>query len=201
MAKISPRDQIFDYIPMQEFKELGNERLVNIRIAIMILVRLVESKEEQFDILQRFHNDPIEGGHCGQKRLYMKLKNFFYWPGMRKDSTSFVKECKQCLLNKPKLLNVVPMIKTRTPQKAFDVVIVDTIGPLETSENGNKYAVTLICDLTKFLVIVPVKDKEAKTVARAMFDGFILPYGGKREIRTVMFRLLNCPLPPRFLYC
>ena len=44
--------------------------------------------------------------------------------------------------------------------------------------------VTLICDLTKFLVIVPVKDKEAKTIARAMFDGFVLPYGGMREIRT-----------------
>ena len=31
---------------------------------------------------------------------------------------------------------------------------------------------------------MPVKDKEAKTVARAMFDGFALPYGGMREIRT-----------------
>lgn len=186
MVKISLRDGIFDYFSVSDFKEMANRILKNVKIAIMRLVTLVRSKEERKKILERFHNDPVEGGHCGQKRLYLKLKNFFYWEGMRKDAISFVRECKECLLNKPRLLNVEPLMKTHTPQKAFDLVIIDTIGPFETSLNGNKYAVTLICDLTKFLIILPVKDKEAKTIARAVFDGFILRYGGMREIRTDM---------------
>ena len=38
------------------------------------------------------------------------------------------------------------------PQSIFDVVIIDTIGPLHMSENGNKYTVTIICDFFLFLV-------------------------------------------------
>jgi len=43
---------------------------------------------------------------------------------------------------------------------AFDRVIVDTIGPLPKSEqmNKNEYAVTLICDLTKYLVAIPIQN-------------------------------------------
>lgn len=73
---------------------------------------------------------------------------------------------------------------TYTPQSIFDVVIVDTIGPLHMSEKGNKYAVTIICDFSKFLVCVPIENKEATTVAKAIFEDFILIYGLVREIRT-----------------
>jgi len=62
------------------------------------------------------------------------------------------------------------LIITDTPINAFDRVIGDTIGALPKSENGNEYAVTLICDLTKYLVATPVPN----TVAKAIFESFIL---------------------------
>jgi len=40
------------------------------------------------------------------------------------------------------------MTISETPQMVFDRVIVDTIGPLPKSEQGNEYAVTLICAIT-----------------------------------------------------
>jgi len=69
------------------------------------------------------------------------------------------------------------LIITETPINAFDRVIVDTIGRLPKSENGNEYAVTLICDLTKYLVDIPVPNNNANTVAKAIFETFILKYG------------------------
>jgi len=69
------------------------------------------------------------------------------------------------------------LIITDTPINAFDRVIVDTIGPLPKSENGNEYAVTLICDLTKYLDAIPVPNKNANTVAKETFESFILKYG------------------------
>jgi len=69
------------------------------------------------------------------------------------------------------------MTITDIPINAFDRVIIDTIGPLPKLDNGNEYAVTLICDLTKYLVAIPIANKSASTVAKAIFESFILRYG------------------------
>ena len=69
------------------------------------------------------------------------------------------------------------MTITKTPQKAFDSVVIDTLGHLLESSNGYRYLFTMICDLTAYLVIVPLVDKTANTVARAIFEKFILIYG------------------------
>jgi len=69
---------------------------------------------------------------------------------------------------------------------AFDRVIVDTIGPLPKSEQGNEYAVTLICDLTEYLAAIPIQNKSAKTVGKALFEDFILKYGPMKTFITDM---------------
>lgn len=78
------------------------------------------------------------------------------------------------------------MTITPTPQKAFDIVGIDTIGPFMMTPQGNIYAVTLQCELTKYVVIIPVPNKEADTTARAIVEKFILTFGPMREIRTDM---------------
>jgi len=69
---------------------------------------------------------------------------------------------------------------------AFDRVIVDMIGPLPKSEQGNKYAATVICDLTKYLEAIQIKNKSAKTVTKAIFEDFILKYGPVKTFITDM---------------
>lgn len=39
---------------------------------------------------------------------------------------------------------------------------------------GKKYALTLMCDLSKYLVTISITDKSTRTVARAIFEKFIL---------------------------
>ena len=78
------------------------------------------------------------------------------------------------------------MTLTKTPVNAFDTVLIDTIGPLPQTESGNEYAVTLICDLTKYLVTIPIPDKSARTVAKAIFESHILTYGPMKMIITDM---------------
>jgi len=79
-----------------------------------------------------------------------------------------------------------PLIITDTPINAFDRAIVDTIGPLPKSETGNEYAVTLIYDLTKYLVAIPVPNKNANTVAKAIFESFITMYDPMKTFITDM---------------
>ena len=49
----------------------------------------------------------------------------------------------------------IPLTLTNTPTKSFDTVIVDTIYPLSKLYYGNEYVVTMICDMTKYLLAVP----------------------------------------------
>lgn len=68
------------------------------------------------------------------------------------------------------------LVITPTPVKPFDVVIIDLIGKLPTPMSGHCFAVTIICDLTKYLFTEPIA-KEANTVAQAIFDNLILKFG------------------------
>lgn len=137
----------------------------------------------QKNFLKKFHDDPVYGGHTGQKKLYAKLRQNFYWKHMTKDIAKYVRACENCKLNKHSQYTKEEMIVTETPEKPFDSLIIDLIGPL-TACNGKLYVVTTICDLTKYLVCVTATDKTAKTVAKAIFEKFILVYGPMKNIRT-----------------
>lgn len=103
---------------------------------------------------------------------------------MTRDVAKYVRNCQTCLLNKPRNKTKQPLKVVATPQKPFDVVVIDTVGPLPTTDFGNKYAVTAICELTKYLVTIAIPNKEANTVARAVFENVILIYGPMKSIKT-----------------
>lgn len=105
---------------------------------------------------------------------------------MSRDVANYIRKCNKCQINKIKSKHVEPLTITPTPQKAFDIVCIDTIGPFQKSNQGNLYAVTIQCELTKYVVIIPVPNKEAITIAKAIFENFVLIYGTMQEVRTDM---------------
>lgn len=59
----------------------------------------------------------------------------------------------------------------------------ERIGSLETTASGRKFVLTIVC-LTKCLISLRMPDKSAKTVAKALFNGFVLNYGVMKCLRT-----------------
>lgn len=182
--QISREDSIFKVCKIEDFKAIGNKILKNLTISIIKPPKIVVDASEKQSLLEKFHNDPLFGGHSGQRKLYAKLRNNFYWRRMTKDIAKFIEKCENCRVNKHKVYTKEPMVITQTPDKPFDLVIIDTIGPFTTSNRGNIYAVTMICDLTKYLVCASVVSKKAEDVAKAIFEKFILIHGPMRSIRT-----------------
>lgn len=177
-------DGIFDFCTLDQFKESGNKFLKNLRVMLITPPKVVETNEEKMHLIEKYHSDKLHGGHCGSKRLYAKLRAYFYWPSMVKDIAKFVKECEICRRSKPQHMTKQPMILTRTPIEPFDLVVIDTIGPLIPSHNGNKYVLTMNCDMSKWLVMAPMPNKSAKDIAKAIFDHFVAVHGPMREIKT-----------------
>lgn len=182
--KIRNNDELFTVISKEALKEMANNQLTNVRIAICNPIKTISEKKEKAEILKIFHNDPLLGGHAGTKRMLSKLKTYFTWKGIKKDVITYIKTCNTCKLNKPIKSGLENLTITPTPQKAFDSLIIDTIGPLPESINRNKYALTVICDLSKFLITIPIPDKEAKTLARALFQDVFLIFGIPKTIRS-----------------
>lgn len=182
--KLSVTDEIFKKCTISELKDHGNKYLKSLRIILIKPRKYIEDEEERLRIIKLYHDDPLFGGHKGTNRLYAELRANFAWKNMAKDICTYVKNCHLCQINKVKAKNTEPLKLTKTPQSAFDKIVIDTIGPLAKSVNGNCYAVTMICDLSKFLISVATPSKDAKTVAKAIFEKLVLVYGPVREILT-----------------
>lgn len=179
---VKDSDELFTFYTAQQVKAIANKLLKSLNIMIIPSPTYVRSEEEQKYLVEIYHNNLLVGGHPGKKRLYAKLKQKYTWKNMSRDVAEFVESCNDCLLNKIKVSNREPLVMTKTPQSPFDKVIIDTIGPLSVSEEGNKYAVTMICDLTKYVIAYAIPNKEALTVAKAVMNSLILVYGVPTEI-------------------
>lgn len=176
-------DDIFNYCSIEELKAAARV-LKTLKIALTNALVHITDLSEQKSLIEQFHNDPLRGGHSGIKRTLMKLRQFYKWKNMSKQVHIYVKSCKSCQLNKVHKSNKIPLCETRTPCKPFEMVQIDTQGKLPITENGNQYIVTIICDLTKYLIAVPTPTKDAKTVAKAIFEHLIMIYGPPKTILT-----------------
>lgn len=183
-VKLCCSDPLLSIIPIATFKEKANVHLTSLTIVIMQPIKNIELADERLRLMQHYHNHPLEGGHAGFKRTYCKLKSLFYWQNMSRDLAAFIKSCNQCQVNKPKRKIKEEMVLTSTPSGPFQSVIIDTIGPFPSTVNQSKYALTIICDFSKYLIIVPVPNKEAKTIAKAFLYNCFLVFGPVKRIRS-----------------
>jgi hypothetical protein len=55
-------------------------------------------------ILYEFHVSPV-GGHRGMNKTYRAIKSQYFWPNMRREVEEYVKQCRNCQLNKTLTLN------------------------------------------------------------------------------------------------
>lgn len=76
-----------------------------------------------------------------------------------------------------------PMVLTKTPCRSFEIIQIDTVGPLKSSSEF-KYILTLQCELTKYIEAFPIEDKEAKTIAKVLCEKFILKYGNFKVLKS-----------------
>ena len=64
-----------------------------------------------------------------------RIAKNFYWKIMSKDIAKYCRECHECQVNKSRITNMEEIMITTMPINPFDLVIVDTIGPLRKTED------------------------------------------------------------------
>lgn len=146
------------------------------------MIQKIDNLQIRKEIIENYHNSLV-GGHSGITRTIKRIKSHYTWPTIKREVTDFIKNCHKCQINKFQKKTKIPLKITTTSERAFQRISLDMVGPINTS-NNNTYILTMIDDLTKYLIAVPIPNGEANTIAEAFVKNFILIYGQPETILT-----------------
>ena len=114
-------------------------------------------------------------GHPGKERCLAQARLAYYWPTMKKDIDTHVDKCIPCARFKGHTMGRVPMREYPIPNKPFDTVAIDLL-KLPRTEKGSEYLFVAKCHFSRFVVLVPLADKTANSVARTVVDHIICQF-------------------------
>lgn len=58
---------------------------MHLQIILVTPPKQITNEQEKLALIEKFHTDPLVGGHCGQKKLYTKLRSYYYLKNTLKD--------------------------------------------------------------------------------------------------------------------
>ena len=90
---------------------------------------------------------------------------------MTQDSKDVTSSCHQCQLFNQHAPSFAPLTSLLA-KKPFSHVVIDLIGPLIVSSNGNCYVFVLVDVCTRFVILEPMPNKSAFCVASILFKIF-----------------------------
>lgn len=172
----SARDSVVDLL-----RQLFHDQPIRITICSGVVEKPVRSKRHA--LISEAHTSAI-GGHTGITLTCNRLRIRYHWENMKDEVQLFVQQCLQCKLKKLTRTRArQPMMITDNPGAAFEKVALYIVGPFPTTENGNKWILTMQCLLTKFCIGVPLMDSTA-AVPDAFLKRLICIHGAPKVVPT-----------------
>lgn len=121
--------------------------------------------------------------HPGSRRTLSRVRERFWWPGMRDDVNEYVSACPVCEQNKSRnapsagLLRPLPV-----PQRPWSDISLDFVTGLPLSE-GNTVVMTVVDRFSKMVRFVPLpKLPSAKETAEALLNHVCRVFGFPRNV-------------------
>lgn len=126
----------------------------------------------RFNIVKLCHDDQ---GHFALEKTLEKIRENYWFKGMRHFVSKYVKACLNCLYyksksgRKPGFLH--PIDKIAIP---FHTLHLDHVGPFVRSIQKNTQILTIVDGFTKFCILEPVQSTKTKHVIKALGQLFSL---------------------------
>lgn len=134
--------------------------------------------EEAFKVI---HSDPT-GGHRGFERTMKTfVKNFYNY----QESLTIKELCEKCepCIRAKAIAKQVPIATYPIPEKPFQTISSDILGPLPITEQGNQYVMVIRDYTTRYTVLSALPHKNADNIIRA-WRSTISNYGSSEVLIT-----------------
>ena len=139
------------------------------------IMQLVLPKSLRCEVLQQLHNTRTSG-HLGVAKTLGRIRERFYWVKCRQDVQEW---CRNCDRKK-----IRAQLKTFNVGSPMERIAIDVLGPLSTTEGGNKYILIIADYFTKWVEAFPLPNQEARTVADKLVNEVVCRFGIPLIIHT-----------------
>ncbi|XP_055585407.1 uncharacterized protein LOC129738246 [Uranotaenia lowii] len=130
-------------------------------------------KDDRIILPKSLHNAALlssHGGHIGETAMKRIMREFFWWPGMAKDTENFVKNCKTCVMmskrNPP-----IPLYSRDLPEGPWEILQVDF---LAVPGFGSGEFLVLLDTYSRYLTVVEMHRTDADSTNAALCNIFKL---------------------------
>lgn len=121
-------------------------------------------------------------GHMGIERTIELVRSRFYWPRMAADVEHKVKTCGRCVRRKTLPEKAAPLVSIQT-SRPMQLVCMDFLS-LEPDTHNTKDILVITDHFTKYAVAIPTKDQKATTVAKCLWEQFLVHYGFPERLHS-----------------
>lgn len=153
--------------------------------------QIVVPRPARQKLLEWAHDHP-SSGHLSSKKMLPRLRQYFTWPGVRRDVAEYCRGCGPCqrigkgVQQQTALLKSLPIVG-----RPFSLVSADFVGPLPLTAQGNRYALTCIDHATKYLEVIPLPAIDAEHTKQAFIEIFSR-HGVPRQLLTDQGSTFTC---------
>eukprot|EP00731_Ephydatia_muelleri_P002128 Em0001g2128a len=146
-------------------------------------LQLVVPMSQKKIVLAELH-EGVTGGHLGQEKTLMKLKERFYWPGHWNDVQNWCNTCAACISRKTPAPKQRASLQSILVGQPMQLVAVDILGPLPESGNGNSFILVVGDYFTRWMEAYPIQNQEAVTVAQKLVDEIFCRFSVPEQLHS-----------------
>src|SRR6185295_10708931 len=128
-------------------------------------------KENEIEAILYMTHDHPTGGHFGVTSTYNKIKEKYYWKGMKNDIEEYIRTCKRCQERGQQ--NNKGFLHPIIIEKPWERIGIDFVGPLPRSRKGNKYILVITDYLTKWPEAKALREATAEKTAEFLYKEII----------------------------
>ena len=121
--------------------------------------------------------------HPGRKASVRLIAAKFVWHGLKKEVRAWVDTCTACQRAKVHRHIKAPLERFQVPERRFDHVHVDLVGPLPPS-HGYTYLFTMVDRTTRWPEAVPLSSTTSVDLARAFIGTWVVRFGTPSDLSS-----------------
>ena len=127
-------------------------------------------------ILEYFHTNLLQPHH-GRGKMREAMRHRVHWRGIDRDLADWLAECKPCCVAKQSPQRRQGLMQLFSSVKPFQIVHLDIVGPMPVTRRQNRYLLTIQCDFSRLIMMVPLRTITATDIATAFRVRWLLMFG------------------------